>query len=133
MRLAFAFLLSLVVTPIVAPTLPQVPPTMSALGGDVFREVLIGLAIGAVLRVFLTAMATAGEVISLSTTLSFAQTANPTEATQNTTLASFLSPDGGGAAHGDRPAPPLHRRDGALLHPVPLRPCDRRWTTSRSW
>lgn len=90
-RLAFAFLLALVVTPIVAPTLPQVPPTVGELGGDVLREVIIGLAIGAILRVFFTAMATAGEVISLSTTLSFAQTANPTEATQNTTLASFLS------------------------------------------
>ena len=30
-RLAFAFLLSLVVTPIVAPTLPQVPPTTGEL------------------------------------------------------------------------------------------------------
>jgi flagellar biosynthetic protein FliR len=90
-RLAFAFLLALVITPIVAPTLPQVPPSMGDLGGDVLREVIIGLAIGAILRVFFTAMATAGEVISLSTTLSFAQTANPTEATQNTTLASFLS------------------------------------------
>jgi len=90
-RLAFAFLLALVVTPIVAPTLPQVPPTTGELGADMLREVIIGLAIGAVLRVFFTAMATAGEVISLSTTLSFAQTANPTEATQNTTLASFLS------------------------------------------
>ena len=90
-RLAFAFLICLVVTPVVAPTLPQVPPSTGELGADIIREILIGLAIGAVLRVFLTAMATAGEVISLSTTLSFAQTANPTEAQQNTTLATFLS------------------------------------------
>jgi flagellar biosynthetic protein FliR len=90
-RMAFAFLLCLVVTPVVAPTLPQVPPSTGELGADVIREILIGLAIGAILRIFLTAMATAGEVISLQTTLSFAQTANPTEATQNTTLATFLS------------------------------------------
>jgi flagellar biosynthetic protein FliR len=90
-RMAFAFLMCLVVTPVVAPTLPQVPPSTGELGADVIREVLIGLAIGAILRIFLTAMATAGEVISLQTTLSFAQTANPTEATQNTTLATFLS------------------------------------------
>jgi flagellar biosynthetic protein FliR len=36
-------------------------------------------------------MATAGEVISIATTLSFAQTANPTLGQQNTTLATFLS------------------------------------------
>ena len=90
-RLGFAFLLCLVITPVVAPTLPQAPPTMGELGADILREVIIGLAIGAILRAFFAAMATAGEVISLSTTLSFAQTANPTEAQQNTTLATFLS------------------------------------------
>ena len=90
-RLAFALLMSLVVTPIVAPTLPQVPPSTGELGADVLREVIIGLAIGAILRAFMAAMATAGEVISLSTTLSFAQTANPTQAQQNTTIATFLS------------------------------------------
>jgi len=90
-RLAFAFLMCLVVTPVVAPTLPQIPASTGELGADMLREVLIGLAIGAILRAFLAAMATAGEVISLSTTLSFAQTANPTEAQQNTTIATFLS------------------------------------------
>lgn len=90
-RLAFALLMCLVVTPIVAPTLPQVPATTGELGADVLREVIIGLAIGAILRAFMAAMATAGEVISLSTTLSFAQTANPTQAQQNTTIATFLS------------------------------------------
>jgi flagellar biosynthetic protein FliR len=90
-RLAFALLMSLVVTPVVASTLPQVPATSGELGADVIREVLIGLAIGAILRAFMAAMATAGEVVSLSTTLSFAQTANPTQAQQNTTIATFLS------------------------------------------
>jgi flagellar biosynthetic protein FliR len=90
-RMAFALLMCLVVTPVVASTLPQTPPSMGELGADIIREVLIGLAIGAVLRAFLAAMATAGEVISLSTTLSFAQTANPTQAQQNTTIATFLS------------------------------------------
>jgi flagellar biosynthetic protein FliR len=39
----------------------------------------------------MAAMAIAGEVISIATTLSFAQTANPTQGQQNTTLATFLS------------------------------------------
>jgi len=53
--------------------------------------VLIGLAIGAILRTFMAAMAIAGEVISIATTLSFAQTANPMAGLQNTTLSTFLS------------------------------------------
>ena len=90
-RLAFALLLCLVVTPVVYPALPKIPDSLGDLAGAVLREVLIGLAIGAILRTFLAAMAVAGEVISISTTLSFAQTANPTQAQQNTTLATFLT------------------------------------------
>ncbi|HEX3916278.1 MAG TPA: flagellar biosynthetic protein FliR [Caulobacteraceae bacterium] len=90
-RLAFALLMCIVVTPVVAPTLPQVPPDLGDLVADVLREVIIGLAIGAVLRTFMAAMSIAGEVISISTTLSFAQTASPTTGQQNTTLATFLA------------------------------------------
>jgi flagellar biosynthesis protein FliR len=90
-RMAFAFLMCIVVAPVVAPTLPQIPPGLGDMIGDMMREVLIGLAIGAILRIFMAAMAVAGEVISIATTLSFAQTANPTQGQQNTTLATFLS------------------------------------------
>jgi flagellar biosynthetic protein FliR len=90
-RLAFALLMCLVVTPVVFPQPPVIPLTLGELTGDVLREVLIGLAIGAILRAFMAAMATAGEVVSISTTLSFAQTANPTQGQTNTTLATFLA------------------------------------------
>jgi flagellar biosynthetic protein FliR len=90
-RMAFAFLMCLVIAPVVSPGLPQVPPSTGELMADLIREVLIGLAIGAILRIFLAAMATAGELISIATSLSFAQTANPTQATTNTSLATFLS------------------------------------------
>jgi flagellar biosynthetic protein FliR len=91
LRMAFALLMCIVVAPVVASTLPQTPPTLGELIGDMMREVLIGLAIGGILRIFMAAMAIAGEVISISTTLSFAQTTNPTQGQQNTTLATFLS------------------------------------------
>jgi len=90
-RLAFSLLLAFVVAPVVAPTLPQVPPDISGIAGDAVREVLIGLGLGAILRAFLAAMAIAGEVISIATTLSFAQTANPTMAQQGSSVASFLT------------------------------------------
>ena len=91
LRLGFAVLMSLVVTPAVYGLLPPIPLGIGDLAAAVLREVLIGLAIGGILRIFLAAMALAGEVISIQTTLSFAQTANPTTSQQNTTLATFLS------------------------------------------
>ncbi len=90
-RLAFALLMCLVVTPVVLPALPAIPDDLGGMIGLMLREVLIGLAIGAVLRTFLAAMTIAGEVISISTTLSFAQTADPTQSQQSSTLATFLS------------------------------------------
>ena len=50
-------------------------------------RLLIGLVIGTILRLFLASLATAGEVVSLQTTLSFAQTANPAQAQPTATLA----------------------------------------------
>ncbi|HUO12281.1 MAG TPA: flagellar biosynthetic protein FliR [Caulobacteraceae bacterium] len=90
-RLAFALLMCIVVAPVVAPDLPPTPPDLGGLIGDMLREILIGLAIGAILSIFMAAMATAGEAISIATSLSFAQTANPDQGQQNTTLQTFLS------------------------------------------
>ena len=90
-RLSFALVLSLALTPVVAASLPGVPVTAGALGGQVIKEALIGLMIGGLLRLFLSSLAVAGEVVSLQTTLSFAQTSNPLQAQPGAALASFLS------------------------------------------
>ncbi len=90
-RLAFALLLALVLAPVVGSTLPAIPPTAGAMGGYVIREVLIGLMLGAILRMFLASLATAGEIISIQTTLSFAQTTNPLLAQGGSSIAAFLS------------------------------------------
>ncbi len=90
-RLSFALLLSLLLTPVVAGTLPPIPATVGGMGGQVIKELLIGLTIGGVLRLFLGTLATAGEVVSLQTTLSFAQTANPFQAQPGTAIAAFLT------------------------------------------
>lgn len=90
-RLAFAFLLALTMTPIVADKLPGLPATVGGMGAWVIREALVGLMIGAILRMMLAALAVAGEVVSLQTTLSFSQTANPLQAQPGTTLATFLA------------------------------------------
>jgi flagellar biosynthetic protein FliR len=90
-RLSFALLLSLAMTPVVADKLPALPSTVGAMGAWVLRESLIGLMMGTILRTLLGALAVAGEVVSIQTSLSFAQTANPMQAQPGTTVATFLS------------------------------------------
>ena len=64
---------------------------MDAMVGSIIKEVLIGLMIGGLLRLFLASLTTAGEFVSLQTTLAFAQTANPLQAAPATTVSTFLS------------------------------------------
>jgi flagellar biosynthetic protein FliR len=90
-RLAFALMLSLCLGPIAQPYLPAEPSTVDGTAFYIVREVLIGLTIGGLLRVFLSALTTAGEFVSLQTTLAFAQTANPTQAQPGTTISTFLT------------------------------------------
>jgi flagellar biosynthetic protein FliR len=89
-RLSFALSLSLMMFPLLAGSAPPLPGDGAGLGGAVIKELLIGLMIGGVLRLFMNSLATAGEIVSLQTTLSFAQTANPMQAQPSTTLGTFL-------------------------------------------
>lgn len=90
-RLSFALLLAMCLGPIVAPVLPTVPDGVGTMVGYVFKEVLIGLMVGGILRLFLTALTTAGELFALQTTLAFSQTANPLGAQPSTSLSVFLT------------------------------------------
>ena len=89
-RLSLALLLSLVLWPLVAGTLPALPATLGGMAGWIIREVVTGLAIGMILRSFMTALTTAGEIVSMQTTLGFSQTANPLQAQPGSTLSAFL-------------------------------------------
>jgi flagellar biosynthetic protein FliR len=90
-RLSFAVLMAMLLAPLVSKSIVTVPSGVGALGGAVLHEVLIGLMIGAVLKLFVSSLTTAGEIISLQTTLSFAQTTNPAGAQTSTAVATFLS------------------------------------------
>lgn len=90
-RLSFALLLAICLGPIAAPGLPPVPDTVGVMAGYVIKETLIGLMIGGLMRMFLSSLITAGELVSLQTTLAFAQTANPTQAQPAATISTFLS------------------------------------------
>jgi flagellar biosynthesis protein FliR len=90
-RLSLALVITLALWPVVVGSLPALPESLGATVGWIVREVIVGLMIGALLRSFMAALATAGELVSLQTTLSFAQTANPLQAQPGTTVAAFLS------------------------------------------
>ena len=90
-RLAFALVLTLCIAPIAAPYLPAEPASVDGMVGYIIKELLIGLLIGGLMRLFLASLTTAGELVSLQTTLAFAQTANPMQAQPATTVSTFLS------------------------------------------
>lgn len=89
-RLSLALVITFALWPVVSGSLPALPETLGGMAGWIIREVIVGLMIGALLRAFMTALSTAGEIVSLQTTLSFAQTANPLQAQPGTTIAAFL-------------------------------------------
>ncbi|MFT4076292.1 MAG: flagellar biosynthetic protein FliR [Asticcacaulis sp.] len=91
LRLSFCLLLAMMITPIVGPVLPPMPDKLGPLTGIILHETIIGLMIGTLMRVLIFTLQTAGEIMSIQTSLSYAQTANPTEAQSSTSIASFLS------------------------------------------
>ena len=90
-RLGFALLLSMCLAPVVQPALAAVPGSLGDVGGQLIGEVIIGLMLGALMRLLISALAVMGEVISIQTTLAFAQTANPLQAQPGAALSSFLT------------------------------------------
>jgi len=74
----------------VGAAIPAIPGDVSGIGLAVIKETAIGLMIGTILRMFMSSLAAAGEIISIQTTLGFAQTANPTQAAPSTTIGTFL-------------------------------------------
>ena len=89
-RLAFALLMTLMLYPLLAGAMPALPGSVADLAAAIIKELLIGLMVGGILRMFLSSLATAGEIVSLQTTLSFAQTAAPGQAQPSTSLSTFL-------------------------------------------
>jgi flagellar biosynthetic protein FliR len=91
LRLAFALLTAFCIAPTVASALPALDPTVGGVAFAVLNEVLIGLMIGTILRLFMSSLAMAGEIISIQTTLAFAQTSNPMQAQPSASITTFLT------------------------------------------
>lgn len=91
-RLAFALALTLVFYPFTAGTLPQgLSNDMARLMFAFVSEILIGLALGLLMRLLLSATQVAGASIAANIGLGFSQTLDPTMGQQGAIIGSFLS------------------------------------------
>ena len=88
-RLAFALSVTLMMFPLISGA-PALPVDAAGMTLAVIKELLIGLMIGGILRMFMSSLASAGEIVSIQTTLAFSQTANPMQAQPSTTIGTFL-------------------------------------------
>lgn len=90
-RLYIALALSLVLMPLVMPYLPNPVPTTMMLFVLITSEFIIGIFIGTVARIMMTALDTAGMIISMQSGLGNAQVFNPTMAAQGSLVGALLS------------------------------------------
>ncbi len=90
-RLAFAVAAAVLLAPVLAPALPPVPDQPAVLAAVIGSEILIGIVIGAIARLFMTALTVAGQLIGLQTGLAFAQAVDPALGQQGAIAGAFLN------------------------------------------
>lgn len=90
-RLLLALMVSVVIHPAVAPSLPALPASPAALILLIFGEAFIGLFLGSLGRILMSALSIGGMMIATVTGLANALTSDPTAAQQGSIAGSFLS------------------------------------------
>ena len=90
-RLVFALLLTLVFYPILSSNFAVVPDALGGIFILLFQEVMIGLFIGASIKLFMTALGIAGMVVSMQTGLGSAMSFDPTQGSQSPFFATLLN------------------------------------------
>ncbi len=92
MRLSFALAFTLVLYPLLSPSLPDMPEDVMAIFGLIFHELAIGIILGSIVRISVMATQVAGAIIAFQTGLSSAMAADPTQVgMQGAVFGSFLS------------------------------------------
>lgn len=90
LRLMLALLISLIMFPVMQSQLPTLPGAITVMVGLLLAEVLVGLFIGTVARLLLSALSYASAIIGFQTNLTVAMAFNPIMGTQTTILDIFL-------------------------------------------
>ena len=92
MRLSFALVFSLVLYPLITPSLPRLPTDLVQVIILILHELVIGLILGSITRLVVMSAQIAGAVIAFQAGLSVAQSADPTNGgIQGVIVGSFLS------------------------------------------
>ena len=90
-RLGLALGITLVIAPVALPLVPPEPPSGMGLALLVMGEVLVGLFLGQIMRVFMAGLSTAGTIIAFQTGFSNALLFNPAMSDQGALPAVFLT------------------------------------------
>lgn len=90
-RLLFALSFSLVLTPPLESYMPPIPDSPASLAALILAEMTVGLAIGLLCRIMVSALHIAGMIISTNASLALATQFDPNQAAQGSLIGSFLS------------------------------------------
>ncbi|HEY6335512.1 MAG TPA: flagellar biosynthetic protein FliR [Alphaproteobacteria bacterium] len=90
-RLLFALVLALAVTPVVEPHLPQLPSTVVQLFAALGGEIMVGLFIGSLASIAFMALNTAGSIIAYQSSLANALVFDVAAAQQGALVGAFLT------------------------------------------
>lgn len=90
-RLAFALAVSAALTSATGQYYPSTSPPPMELAALIAREATAGVLVGAMARLIMSALDTAGYLIAAQTGLAFAQTFDPGQGTQGAMVSTFLS------------------------------------------
>ena len=90
-RLLFALLLTILIAPLLQDSLPELPGSPIRMMVIIGSEIIIGIFIGTVARLMITALATAGTVMSVMGGFGFASLFNPLMPDQGAFTAVFLT------------------------------------------
>jgi flagellar biosynthesis protein FliR len=89
-RLMFALFLSAVIYPTLLLSLPPVAQNMAGLAGGLGREIIIGIMMGTIVRLFMLSLHTAGTIIAMQTGFASAIQYDPSQGGQATVVTRFL-------------------------------------------
>jgi flagellar biosynthetic protein FliR len=92
MRLAFALMFTLVLLPLLSENLPPLPQELMAIIVMACHEIIIGIILGALMRIFVSAAQVAGAIIAFQVGLSAAMVADPNQGgVQGLVIGTFLT------------------------------------------
>jgi flagellar biosynthetic protein FliR len=90
-RLLLAIAISVVVAPVVGPYVPPTPDGPLAMFGAIGHELVIGIFLGAMARMLMSALHIAGVIVGFQTSLSNAQMFDPINSGQGSIVGSFFN------------------------------------------